>query len=120
MSRTSSAPCPRVMSLMRVTAASPESSTSSAPIFLAISSLSAEVSTATMVVAPLSALQHLDGHLAEAAGPNHHRGRARPQQVERPFDRVVAGECGIAEWSGLAGIEVSQRNQESRRRDTRK
>ena len=44
------------MSLMRLTASSPEISASSAPIFLAISSLSAEVSTATTVVAEHSAL----------------------------------------------------------------
>ena len=42
------------MSLMRVTASSPESSPSSAPMRLAVSSLSAAVSTATTVVAPLS------------------------------------------------------------------
>jgi hypothetical protein len=43
------------MSLMRVTASSPESSASSAPMRLAIVSLSSAVSTATMVVAELSA-----------------------------------------------------------------
>ena len=43
------------MSLMRVTAWSPESSASSAPMRLAVSSLSAAVSTATTVVAALSA-----------------------------------------------------------------
>ena len=75
------------------------------------------MSTATTVVAPAERSQYLDGHLAEPAGPDHHRGRARPQQVERPLDGVVAGERGVAERSGLAGIEVAQRNQEARRRD---
>ena len=61
--------------------------------------------------------QDLDGHLAEAARPDHHRGRARPEQVERPLDGVIAGERRVGERGGLAGIEGPQRNQEARRRD---
>ena len=47
---------------------------------------------ATTVVARAERVQDLDGHLAEAAGPDHHGGRARPEQVQRPLDRVIAGE----------------------------
>jgi hypothetical protein len=82
MSSTSSAPYPRVISLMRVRAASLESSTSSAPMPLAISSLSAEVSTAMMVVPPAEHSQDLDGNLPKPAGPDHHGGRARAKHVE--------------------------------------
>ncbi|MFE4963152.1 hypothetical protein [Streptomyces sp. NPDC056660] len=36
----------------------------------------------------------LDGHLAQTADPDHHRGRARPQQVHRSLD----GGCLTAEF----------------------
>ena len=116
-SRTSSAPWPSVMSLMRLTASSPEISASSAPNVLAISSLSAEVSTATTVVAAAERLEHLDGHLAQASCADHHRGRTRPQQVQRALHGVVAGQPGVGERGRLARIQVAQRDQVARRRD---
>jgi hypothetical protein len=59
----------------------------------------------------------LDGHLAQTADPDHHRGRARPQQVHRSLDGVIAGQPRAAERGGLARVEGAQRNQESRCRD---
>ncbi len=105
------------MSLMRLTASSPEISASSAPIVLAIFSLSSEVSTATTVVAEHERLEHLDGHLPQAAGADDDRGRSRPQQVHRALHGVIAGQPGVGERRRLTGIQVAQRNQVARRRD---
>ena len=102
---------------MRLTASSPEISASSAPIFLAIFSLSAEVSTATTVVAEHSALSTWMAIWPEAAGPDDHRGRARPQQMHRPLHGVIAGQPGVGERRRLTGVQVAQRNQIARRRD---
>ena len=102
---------------MRLTASSPDTSTSSAPMFLAIFSLSSEVSTATTVVAPAECIEHLDGHLPETACPDDDGGRARPEQMHRAFHGVIAGQARVGQRRRLTGVQVAQRNQITGRRN---
>ena len=62
-------------------------------------------------------LEHLDGHLTQAACADDHRRRTRPQQMHRTLHRVIAGESRVGERRRLTGVQVAQRNQVARRRD---
>jgi hypothetical protein len=48
-------------------------------------------------------LEDLDGNVPQAAGPDHHCGRAPVEQVQRALDGVVRREPGVGEGAASTG-----------------
>jgi hypothetical protein len=53
-------------------------------------------------------LEDLDGNVPQAAGPDHHCGRAPVEQVQRALDGVVRREPGVGEGRRLDRVEVPE------------
>jgi hypothetical protein len=56
-------------------------------------------------------LEHLDGHVAETARADDHRGGAGYEERERPLDGVVRGEASVGERCGLHRVEIAERDE---------